>query len=148
MTRGDGVDIFTYVVAGSIANDDLEVYVGASLTLAKLRGESPPAIERAGERDRAGSSSPPPEDADEAMPLVLVDGGPSATMAKLLMTELWAALPPLPELSPKRAVLAASSDDIASTDVPVSNQTIICFFASIRLITFDFSRNRPLQLTP
>ena len=75
MTLGDGVDIFADVVEGRIANDDLEVYVRASLTVAKLLGDGPHAIERAGERDRGGSSSPPPEDADEAMPLVLVDGG-------------------------------------------------------------------------
>ena len=76
------------VVEGRIAND-LEVYVEASLATAKLRGDSPPATERAGERDRDGSfSPPPPEDADEAMLLVRVDGGTSATMARVLITEL------------------------------------------------------------
>jgi hypothetical protein len=76
----------------------------------RLDGERVPLCTTLGEVTVvANSSASDPEEKDEATPLVLDDGSPPSIAAKAALFEV----PPLLEVSPKRAVPALSSVDIS-----------------------------------
>ena len=76
----------------------------------RLDGERVPLCTTPGEVTVvANSSASDPEEREEATPLVLDDGSPPSIAAKAALFEV----PPLLEVSPKRAVPALSSVDIS-----------------------------------
>ena len=105
----------------------------------RLDGERVPLCTTPGEVTVvANSSASDPEEREEATPLVLDDGSPPSIAAKAALFEV----PPLLEVSPKRAVPALSSVDISPFG---ETQTTTLFFSftafrsrsKVRLITCE-----------